>query len=229
MKPKCETRNHRWDKGAKEGSRCLDCKKEFGVRTRKKAAEATPAPAQSQQAQPVRAPNEALRAKWGLPNPAQPAQAAQPAQTASPEPEPEKKPDETKVDVGELIREGIPDLVIGAEQKTIRWMGVEPDEPHPKLKEKFDESFEKFCRSKVRIEVPPLWAMLITGVAMGLQMYITGDKIEPSHAATRGSADGTAARQASSPSPPNSSQTRNFSLIQGDGDATNAPESSSGE
>lgn len=229
MKPKCKYGNHRWDKGSKEGSKCLDCQKEFGVRRMWKKPPAAPAapnpvapdgytpPAATAPPKPI---NETLRAKWGLNQTAQPAQPAPPAQDA--QPPQEEKPDADKVDVGELVREGIPELVVSAEQKLIRKVGKRiPNDPDDKIKGKFDEAFEKWSRSKgLKIEIPPGWAMMGLSLALLLQMYIGADDIPPAPARAKPSASGTGEKPDSTPYPQSSSQTPPLSLVPDSGDAT---------
>jgi hypothetical protein len=237
VKPKCPYGNHRWDKGSKEGSLCLDCHKEYGVRRFWKQPPAEPAapkpvapdgytpPPATATPKPI---NENLRAKWGLNQTAQPAQPAQPAQAALPK---EEKPDADKVDVGQLVREGIPELVISAEQKLIRKVGNRiPNDPDDKLKGKFDESFEKWCRGKgMRIEVSPGLAMLGLSVALLLQMYIGAEEMPPPRARAKDSASGTGEKPASTPYQQSSPQTPALSLVEDSGAVSGADVNASDE
>ena len=223
MKPKCKYGNHRWDNGSKPGSHCLDCQKEYGIRIpKKKRAEAAPPPSPAAKAAPATAParpvNEGLRAKWGMGPAPQPEQTAQAAQApAAAQPEPEKESDD-KVDVGELVREEIPDLVIMAEQKTIRMFGRQPNDPDSKLKAKFDESLEKVCRGKTpKIAVSPGVALVGLAAALWLQMFIGADKLPPA----RGKASANATPD-STKSPPSSLPTPPLSLVPSPGTAEDA-------
>ena len=234
MKPKCKYGNHRWDPSKpKEESTCLDCKKEFGTRptTRKKPAEPAPgAPGPAAPAAPVKAPNEALRLKWGLaqPQPAQPAQPAQPSQPAQTPPAEEKS---SKVDVTELVKEGIPDLVIGAEEKVIKMFGREPNPPHEKLEGKFKECLEKCATGKLpKIEVSPGWGAFGFALALLAQMWIGADplpKKRPAPAKTSVADTDATNEPASTSSPQSSPLIHPLSLVPDDGDATGADRSAS--
>lgn len=199
--PGCETRNHRWDKGkGQPGAKCLDCGHTFGERPRgprkpwampgesaSQPVAASPAAGPGPAASPGRAPNEALRAKWGLPNPAQQqAQNTQSAPQAAParaQETQESPPEESdKVDIGQLFRKGAPELIVAGEQKTIEWCGRSPDEPNEEIKDKFDEAFEKWTKGKgkmPKIELAPGPASLLLAVVMWIQMYMTGEPLQP--------------------------------------------------
>jgi hypothetical protein len=184
----------------------------------------------------VRAPNEALRAKWGLALPAQPAQPAQPsaAQDAGTAKPPAKS---NKVDVTELVKEELPDLVIAAEQKTIRMLGRRPKDPEPKLEAKFQEALEKLSTDGLpKIELPPGWAALGLAGALWLQMFVGAEKTTPEPAkatappvATKPSAGDTAGTEVQQSLPPSSARTPTLSILPGGGDATNATPSASGD
>jgi hypothetical protein len=244
VKPKCRFGNHRWDHGSKGGSKCLDCGKDFGVRRKNEdvpprtapaAGAATPAPA-------PRAANEALRTRWGM-HPstpaapeAQPDQSVQSAQTPAPGPE-EKHPGD-KVDLGEIIREEVPDLLIAAEQKTIEWCGRTPHEPDDRLEKKLKETTEKLLKAKMpKIEVSPWWSLGIVSGLLWAQMFYNAEKKPPAagrvkgapSARTKDSAADTVDTADSEESPTSSNQTRPLSLVPAGGGATGVEPSVSGD
>lgn len=187
----CATRNHRWDGG--DPPKCRDCGKIKGSRPRRKPpeGESTPPPAGR------RGPNEALRSRWGLHQPAQPAQPAQgPAQEPTEQEEKPSKPKSAKVDVTGFLKGELPDLIIAGEQKTIRWLGRKPEEPADTLKAKFDEGFEKLSSENLpKIEISPLGACILFGVLLWGQMFIQGgpldEKPAKSPARTKATAEGS--------------------------------------
>jgi hypothetical protein len=232
MKPKCKYGNHRWDPSKpKEESSCLDCKKEYGTRPSKKKK--PPDPASDAPAAPAKVPNEALRAKWGLkpPQPEQPAQTAQPAQPAQTAQMPPAAEKSEKVDVTELVKEGIPDLVIGAEEKVIHMFGREPNPPHEKLEAKFKECLEKCATGKLpKIEVSPGWGAFGFALALLAQMWIGADplpKKRPVPGKTSVADTDETNEPASTSSPQSSPLIPPLSLVPDDGAAIGADQSAS--
>ena len=183
---------------------------------------ATPAPA-------GRAPNEALRARWGLHQPAQsPPQEAPDAQAPAQESAetPKTKSSSNKVDVTSLVKGELPDAVIAVEQKSIRWLGRTPEDPADTLKAKFDEAFEKLSTDSLpKIELAPLPACLLLAGALWVQMFLQGEKMEPRKerrpASIKGSADATGVSPTAPTSPENSSRPPDLRVVE-PGSATGA-------
>jgi hypothetical protein len=225
--------------------RCLDCNQLFGEYIRKQGSpKSAPAPSSAEPAPPPgpRVGNETLRAKWGLPDPSQPpapaappAQPSQPAAQSAPAAEPEEKSE--KVDVSSLVKEELPDLVIAAEQKGIKWLGRQPNDPDEHLRGKLDESMQKYFRGKTpKIEISPGWACLAISAALALQMFIGADPIPQRRlpaaqrpAETRPGANGTGENYEGSSSLPSSSRAPTLSVVQDDGSAKGAGPSVSGD
>lgn len=245
MKPKCETRNHRWDtadRKGKPGATCLDCHQVYGERHRRTSPAATGPAVHGDYLPPpaghaAKGANEALREKWGLGNAAQPAQEPQtPTPQAQSKTEPPKEDDsaEVKVDLTELLRGEIPDIIVAGEQKAIKhWFHREPADPADLLMKKLEEALDKLSLAKVpKIALSPGWAMVAISLLIGVQMGYQGKPIpQPAKDTARGGATaaGTGETEMAPEPTPSSSLTPKLTLVQENGNANGANSSSSEE
>ena len=225
-KPTCRFGNHRWDRepdralGAKEGqAKCLDCQKVFGVHKKHKPHHRRDVPPPS-----PKIVNEALRAKWGIkpPQPVDPSQTAQPEQPAAPPAAPATEPKKDKVDLGEIIREEVPDLIIVVEQTTIEWLGRIPNDPSSKIEAKLKEAVGRLWEAKMpTIEVSPASAVLLASAILWGQMYVGADKkpVPAKPGPVSSPARQTEESGVFTPSPPSSAPMPPLSLVPDDGGA----------
>jgi hypothetical protein len=179
----CNIRNHKWDRPAGPGAKCLLCPKEWvgvhrGPRKKPDAPAAAPAGTggvDSSQPMGQLIDLAKLRERWGMTAQAAPAQ-AQPAPTATTTPAPAPSPASATATVSmgnlaEWLGEPITEFMVELASRRIERKGFQPNAADRDWQEKLNECVDKFLAEKLpKIDMTPFSGAMVAWAAVYVSM-----------------------------------------------------------